>query len=112
MSKWICKGDKVLVISGNDKGKVGEVLSIDEDRVVVQGVNIRRKHMKSRKEGQKSQISDIELSIHISNVMQCDNEGNRLKLMVRTQSDGTKKLIYFENDKEKTYRVIKKIKAK
>ena len=46
MSKWIRKGDKVVVTSGNDKGKTGEVILRKEDRVVVQGVNIRKKHVK------------------------------------------------------------------
>ncbi len=112
MSKWICKKDKVLVISGNDKGKVGEVLKVNDDRVLVQGINIRKKHSKSRQEGQPSQILDIECPIHISNVALCSSDGKRLKTKVKVQKNGGKKLVYHENDKEKTHRVIKKIKGK
>jgi large subunit ribosomal protein L24 len=46
MSKWIRKGDLVKVIAGNDKGKAGQVIARAEDRVLVQGINIRKKHMK------------------------------------------------------------------
>jgi len=112
MSKWICKKDKVLVISGNDKGKIGEVLKIDGERVLVQGINIRKKHSKSRQEGQPSQILDIECPIHISNIAFCSSEGKRLKEKVKVQKNGGKKLVYSENDKEKTHRVIKKSKGK
>ena len=50
--KWINKGDNVLVIAGNDKGKVGKVLETKEDRILIQGVNIRKRHMKSRQQDQ------------------------------------------------------------
>ena len=56
MSKWIRKGDRVLVIAGNDKGKAGEVLSRDEDRVIVQGINVRKKHMRRTQEMQGGRI--------------------------------------------------------
>ena len=42
MSKWIRRGDQVVVIAGNDKGKTGEVLGRTAERVLVQGVNVRR----------------------------------------------------------------------
>ena len=112
MSKLICKKDKVLVIAGNDKGKTGEVLNIDGDRVLVQGINIRSKHMKARKEGEQPQILSIECPIHISNVALCSSDGKRLKTKVKVQKNGAKKLVYNEDDKEKTHRVIKKSKGK
>jgi len=65
------KGDTVQVISGRDKGKVGEVLRAipSESRVVVEGVNVRTKHVKPRQEGEKGSITTFEAPIHSSNVM-------------------------------------------
>ena len=65
------KGDTVQVISGRDKGKVGEILqSIPKtSQVVVKGVNIRTKHVKPRQEGESGQIATFEAPIHSSNVM-------------------------------------------
>lgn len=65
------KGDTVQVISGRDKGKVGEVLKTlpKVSRIVVQGVNICTKHVKPKQEGESGQISTFEAPIHSSNVM-------------------------------------------
>ncbi|NGX33598.1 MAG: 50S ribosomal protein L24, partial [Candidatus Anoxychlamydiales bacterium] len=71
MSKWIKKDDSVVVIAGNDKGKVGTVLSKNKDRVVVQGINMRKKHMKRTQKTQAAQIVEMEMPIHISNVALC-----------------------------------------
>ncbi|ERN42226.1 ribosomal protein L24 [Rubidibacter lacunae KORDI 51-2] len=65
------KGDTVQVISGRDKGKVGEVQRVlpKENRIVVEGVNVRTKHVKPRQEGEKGRIETFEAPIHSSNVM-------------------------------------------
>ncbi len=65
------KGDTVQVISGRDKGKVGEVLqSIPKtSQIVVKGVNVRTKHVKPQQEGESGQIATFEAPIHSSNVM-------------------------------------------
>ena len=57
----IKKGDTVKVLSGNDKGKTGEVLEVipKTERIVVKGVNIRKKHVKARKQGEESGIIPI-----------------------------------------------------
>lgn len=68
MSKKLKKGDSVFIITGNDKGKEGKVRLIKGDRIVVEGINIRKKHMKKTQENQKGQIIDMEMPIHISNV--------------------------------------------
>lgn len=106
--KWIKKGDKVLVISGNDRGKVGEVLGKKESRILVKGVNMRKRHMKARQQGQKSEIVEIERPIHISNVALCDNEGKKLKLKVKLGKDGTKELVHLSGDKEVSHRILRK----
>jgi large subunit ribosomal protein L24 len=65
------KGDTVQVVSGSDKGKVGEVLKTfpKKSQVIVKGVNIKTKHVKPQQEGESGQISTFEAPIHSSNVM-------------------------------------------
>jgi len=67
----IKKEDNVIVLSGKDKGKSGKVLqSIPKmDRVVVSGVNVRKRHVKPRRQGEKGQILEVESPLHVSNVM-------------------------------------------
>ena len=66
----IKKGDTVQVLSGNDKGKTGEVLEIlpKEDKLVVKGVNVRKKSMKPRKQGEQGGIVSVEVAIPSSKV--------------------------------------------
>ena len=66
----IKKGDTVQVLSGNDKGKTGEVLDTmpKTDRIIVKGINIRKKHVKPRKQGEEGGIIPVECSIHSSKV--------------------------------------------
>ena len=65
------KGDNVIVLSGKDKGKSGKVLQVmpKVERVVVEKVNIRKRHVRPKKQGEKGQIIEIEAPMHISNVM-------------------------------------------
>lgn len=65
------KGDTVQVISGKDKGKVGEILKSipTESKVVVEGVNIQTKHVKPKQDGEQGRIVSQEAPIHSSNVM-------------------------------------------
>ena len=66
-------GDKVVVISGKDKGKEGTIIKVlrNENRVVVEGVNIVKKHVKGNGQTAGS-ITEVEASIHASNVMILD----------------------------------------
>ncbi|CAM3242614.1 50S ribosomal protein L24 [Filibacter tadaridae] len=68
------KGDKVMVITGKDKGKTGVILAAypKKDRVLVEGVNIVKKHMKPNQENPQGGIVSLEATIHISNVMLID----------------------------------------
>jgi large subunit ribosomal protein L24 len=67
----IKKGDNVIVIAGKDKGKKGKVVRAlpADSRVVVEGINMRKKHQRAGKGRQKGQIIDMAMPIHISNVM-------------------------------------------
>ncbi len=107
MSKWIRKGDRVKVIAGNSKGRIGEVLGRTEDRVLIQNVNIRKKHLKRTQESQGPRIIEMEVPIHISNVALCDPEGNILKISVR-QKDGERELVYKTGAQSILYRNVKK----
>lgn len=65
------KGDTVQVISGRDKGKVGEITRVfpKTSKVIVEGVNVKTKHVKPQQEGESGQIITQEAPIHSSNVM-------------------------------------------
>jgi large subunit ribosomal protein L24 len=65
------KGDTIQVISGRDKGKVGEITTVNPktSQVIVEGVNVRTKHVKPQQEGESGQIVTFEAPIHSSNVM-------------------------------------------
>ena len=66
-------GDKVVVISGKDKGKEGKIINVlrSENRVVVEGINMVKKHIKGNGQ-QAGSITDVEAPIHASNVMIVD----------------------------------------
>jgi large subunit ribosomal protein L24 len=74
MAARIRKGDRVVVITGADRGKRGEVLAVmpKENRAIVQGVNLARRHQKPRGMGQPGGIVTKEASIHLSNLMLID----------------------------------------
>lgn len=78
MAARIRKGDMVAVVSGNERGKRGRVLEIlpEKNRVLIEGVNVRFKHLrKSQKHPQGGRIRR-EVSVHLSNVMPIDPETN------------------------------------
>jgi large subunit ribosomal protein L24 len=88
----IKKGDNVVVISGRDKGKRGEVLRVfpDENRVIVQGVHVARRHTRQRF-GEPGGIVDKELTIHVSNVAHIDpRSGQATRVGYRILDDGRK----------------------
>jgi len=90
----IRKGDTVQVITGKDKGKTGEVLRTFpwENRVLVQGLNLRTKHIKPTQEGETGRILTEETAIHASNVMVYSTSkqvASRVELV--TDKDGNKK---------------------
>lgn len=65
------KGDTVQIITGREKGKVGEILKTypELSKVIVKGVNVKTKHVKPQQEGESGQITTFEAPIHSSNVM-------------------------------------------
>lgn len=71
MAKSIKKGDEVIVIAGDHKSKKGKVLQVlrDKDRVIVEGVNMIKKHERKSQDNPQGSIVEREASIHYSNVM-------------------------------------------
>jgi len=66
----IKKGDNVIIITGKDKGKKGKVVRVlvKDNKVIVEGSNMMKRHQRPRKSGEKGTIRSIEMPIHVSNV--------------------------------------------
>ena len=89
----VTKGDDVKVMRGEHKGSTGKILRVlpKTGRVVVQGVNIVKKHRKARRPEEQSGIIEMEAPIHASNVMLLDpKSGDATRTKRRIDSDGTK----------------------
>lgn len=92
MAAKIKKGDKVVVITGKDKGKTGEVTKVlvEEQRVVVAGINMVKKHTKPSAAGAGGIVSK-EASIHVSNVALADpKDGKATRVGFKVGKDGKK----------------------
>lgn len=92
----ITKGDTVRVMRGDDKGKEGKVLRVlpKTGRVVVEGVNIVKRHRKARTAEEQSAIIDFPAPIHHSNVMLLDSKsGAPTRVRTQLDEDGTKERI-------------------
>jgi large subunit ribosomal protein L24 len=95
MANKIRKGDDVIVVAGKDKGKRGTVLRVAEDRVVVENINLARKHVKPNpNKGEQGGIIDKEMPLHVSNVA-TTNQGDRVGF--KTLDDGRKVRVYKSN---------------
>jgi large subunit ribosomal protein L24 len=92
MAAKVKKGDQVIVIAGKDKGKKGEVLRVlpEDNRLVVQGVNVVTKHTKPSMTSQGGMVK-LEGAIHVSNVALVDPKGNEAtRVGFKTLEDGRK----------------------
>ena len=90
------KGDRVQVIAGDDKGKIGRVLSVDEtkQRVIVEKVNFIKRHTKAKRQGLQSGILEREAPIHLSNVMLYDDKAGRgTRIGSRVLPDGSRERV-------------------
>jgi large subunit ribosomal protein L24 len=88
----IKKGDNVIVITGRDKGRTGEVLRVlpAESRVVVQGVHMAKRHTRPRM-GEPGGIIERELTIHISNIAHIDPQSRKpTRIGYKILADGRK----------------------
>ena len=89
----IKKGDTIKVISGKDKGKIGEVTQIlrNSHQVIIKDINIKKKHIKPKKEGEVGRISQFEAPIDSSNVMLYSLEKKiASRISIQIDANGTK----------------------
>jgi large subunit ribosomal protein L24 len=92
----VSKGDTVRVMRGDDKGKEGKVLRIfpKTGRVLVEGVNIVKKHRKARNADEQSGIIEAPAALHASNIMLIDAKtGEATRTRARIDADGTKERV-------------------
>lgn len=106
--KKIRKGDRVVAIAGNSKGLAGVVQSCRGDRVIVQGLNMRKKHMKPNAQAPKGRIVEIEEPIHVSKLKVCNADNQPLKLHVHRNEQGDREFVYSQGDQQMVYRSVKK----
>ena len=74
-------GDKVIVVAGSNKGKEGKITKILDSKVIVEGVNIVKKHLKPKNNNGTGEIVEVEAPIHASNVMLVDPKTKRYELV-------------------------------
>ncbi|HBU07162.1 MAG TPA: 50S ribosomal protein L24 [Candidatus Magasanikbacteria bacterium] len=92
-------GDKVKVIKGKDSGKTGKVIQVLKNKssqklfVVIEDVNILKKHMRTRKQGEKGQIIELPAPISISNVMLLDPKSGKATRVGYKQEGNEKKRV-------------------
>jgi large subunit ribosomal protein L24 len=87
----IRKNDTVIIIAGKDRGKKGKVRRAfpNEDRVIVEGLNMVKRHSRARRAARQAGIIELEAPIHVSNVMLlCDKCGKPTRISFRFLSDG------------------------
>jgi len=105
MKLHVKKGDTVLVLSGNDKGKQGKVMSVDvrSQRAIVEGVRIISKHTRPNAEHPQGGIIKQEAPIHISNLMVVDKSGKPTRVGHKKDEKTGKSIRY----SKKTGEIIK-----
>jgi large subunit ribosomal protein L24 len=89
----IRKDDTVVIIAGKDSGKKGKVRRalLNEDRVIVEGLNMIKRHSRARKAARQAGIIELEAPIHVSNVMLvCEKCGKPTRVRFRFLDDGKK----------------------
>lgn len=89
----IKKGDTVKILAGKDIGKTGKIISVKNQKVTVEGLNVYKKHVRPKRQGEKGQIVQVVRPINISNVaLVC--ESCRKSVRVGYRLDGKSKFRY------------------
>jgi large subunit ribosomal protein L24 len=101
-------GDTVLVIAGNDRGKVGKIVGRKSSGFIVEGVNVRKRHMRQQRQGNQTQggIIEMETPIHPCKLKPCTAEGRGIRLKMREGAQGKRELVYEESGKQVVYRTV------
>lgn len=97
----IKKGDTVLITAGKDKGRIGKIIKslLKENAVLVEGINLKKKHVKAKKQGEKGQVISTPTPLNISNT----------KIICPKCQKATK--IAYKIEKREKYRICKKCKS-
>jgi large subunit ribosomal protein L24 len=99
----IRKNDNVMIITGNDRGKSGKVLKVfpSDSRIIVEGINLRKRHTKPSQKNPQGGILEKEAPIHVSNVMFIDPKSSKQTRM------GSQIILDEKTKKKKRIRVSK-----
>ncbi|MCC8961098.1 50S ribosomal protein L24 [Bradyrhizobium sp. Pear76] len=91
MAAKIRKGDKVMVLTGRDKGRTGEVFEVrpDENKALVRGINMVKRHQK-QSQTQEGGIISKEMPINLSNIAYVGKDGKPTRIGFKIQADGKK----------------------
>lgn len=91
MARHIRKGDLVFIRTGDDRGRTGKIMRVipDNDQVVVEGINVRKKHVKPTQANPQGGLIEKEMPIHISNVSPVA-DGKPTRVRFQTKPDGSK----------------------
>ncbi len=95
------KGDKVVVIAGSNKGKEGKITKVLEDKVIVEGVNMVKKHLKPKNNNGTGEIVSVEAPIHASNVMIIDPKTKKPTKIKKEIHKNSKKVRISKKSNEK-----------
>ena len=96
MSLGIRKGDKVKILSGRDRGKMGKVLHVypKKDRALVEGINMVKKHLRKSQQNPQGAVTQMELPIHVSNLALLDAvSGKVTRIQTLVAADGSKQRV-------------------
>jgi len=84
------KGDNVLITAGKDKGRTGKIMRAipKELKVLVEGINLKKKHVRPKREGEKGQVVDIPAAMDVSNIkVICPKCGKATRIGYRTEGE-------------------------
>jgi large subunit ribosomal protein L24 len=95
MPQHIRKGDTVMVTAGEDNGRTGKVLRVipDQQRVVVEGINVHSRHMRPSQSNPQGGVIEKELPLHWSNVSPVDERGKATRVRYEVKPDGSKRRV-------------------
>jgi large subunit ribosomal protein L24 len=89
------KGDTILVISGKDKGRTAKILKSlpKENKILVEGINLKKKHVRPKREGEKGQVVEIPAAMNTSNVkIICTKCGKATRVGYKIEGDSKKRI--------------------
>ncbi len=91
MARHVRKGDMVFIRTGQDKGRTGKILRVvpDKDQVIIEGINVRKKHVRPSQQNPQGGIVEKEMPVHISNVSPVA-DGKPTRVRFENRPDGSK----------------------